>query len=557
MFTYQRVVLTGFSGTGKSTVARLLANELGWRCLDLDDAIQERFGQTVTQIFESHGEAAFRRSESEELLKALSSTSVVIATGGGAVVATNIAVRALLDSPDTFVVALDALTETILARLGEQQIREGATSIRPLLMGLDPIARIAELKCSRQQAYDQADLTLIVDAVTPEFVARELSTIVRKDQIDERAVTLRATSGKSRILVDQGIFSRLGTHIRQRWPNARQAWIISDDYVGPLYTPQAIKSLDTEGFNVLFQHVPRGEGSKSLPVLGTLYDWMLDHGIERGDVVVALGGGVIGDLAGFAAATCLRGIGLTQVPTSLLAMVDSSVGGKTGINHRAGKNLIGAFHQPSLVLVDPTLLQTLPAREVTSGWAEIIKHALIQPSTPGGERGDLVRFLQRNAAALIDLREPAISYLIHRNIALKAAVVAIDEREAGARALLNFGHTLGHAIEAAGYLYLHGESVALGIRAAMRIGAAVGTCGSPAIAFVDDLLDRFGLPVTASVDPNRVLDLLGSDKKRTEGRQRWILPAETGVVIRDDVPLAYVTAALASLSVAAPKLRSV
>jgi len=208
------------------------------------------------------------------------------------------------------------------------------------------------------------------------------------------------------------------------------------------------------------------------------------------------------------------------------------------------------------VLVDPTFLQTLPARELTSGWTEIIKHALIQPSTPGGERGDLVRFLQRNAAALIDLREPAISYLIHRNIALKAAVVATDEREAGARALLNFGHTLGHAIEAAGYLYLHGESVALGIRAAMRIGAALGTCGSPAIAFVDDLLDRFGLPVTASVDPNRVLDLLGSDKKRTKGRQRWILPAETGVLIRDDVPLAYVTAALASLSSAGPKPRS-
>jgi 3-dehydroquinate synthase len=295
--------------------------------------------------------------------------------------------------------------------------------------------------------------------------------------------------------------------------------------------------------------VAAGEGSKSLRGVGELYDWMLGRGAERSDVVVALGGGMVGDLAGFAAATTLRGLGLAQAPTSLLAMVDSSVGGKTGINHAAGKNLIGAFYQPPVVAIDPDFLQTLPPRELTSGWAEIVKHAIIQPSTPGGERADLARFLERNAAGLRALSEPAVSYLIRRNVALKAAVVEADEREAGIRAYLNFGHTLGHAIEAAGYALLHGEAVALGMRAATRIGQAVGTCEGALVERVDALLDAFGLPRTAPIDPEATLALLGSDKKRAAGRLRWVLPlAEGGVELRDDVPMPVVEAALRAVA---------
>ncbi len=246
---------------------------------------------------------------------------------------------------------------------------------------------------------------------------------------------------------------------------------------------------------------------------------------------------MIGDLTGFVAATCLRGLGLVQIPTTLLAMVDSSVGGKTGVNHDAGKNLIGAFYQPPLVVIDPAFLDTLPTRELTSGWAEIVKHAVIQPSTPGGERGDLLAFLERNTDRLRRRAEPVTSYVIRRNVALKAAVVEADEHEAGIRAYLNFGHTLGHAIEAAGYRYLHGEAIALGMRAAVRIGAAVGTCDAPLVDRLDALLDRFGLPARGEFDPSRVLELVGSDKKRSAGRQRWVLPlAVGGVVVRDDVP---------------------
>jgi 3-dehydroquinate synthase len=292
-----------------------------------------------------------------------------------------------------------------------------------------------------------------------------------------------------------------------------------------------------------------GEGSKSLQTTGKLYDWLLGNGVERGDVIVALGGGVVGDLAGFVAATVLRGIGLVQVPTSLLAAVDSSVGGKTGINHPAGKNLIGAFLQPPLVIADTKHLGTMPARELRSGWAEVVKHAIIQRSTPNGDRGDLVAILERNAARLNSLEDPILTYLIWRNIALKAAVVAADEREAGIRAYLNFGHTLGHAIEAADYSLLHGEAIALGMRAAAELGVVSGTCDAEDADRIHGLIDRFGLPHAAPLDEAKVLSLLGSDKKRVGGRQRYILPLHGGgVVIRDDIPMSAVRFALSKVT---------
>jgi 3-dehydroquinate synthetase len=249
------------------------------------------------------------------------------------------------------------------------------------------------------------------------------------------------------------------------------------------------------------------------------------------------------------AATVLRGVGLVQVPTSLLAAVDSSVGGKTGINHAAGKNLIGAFLQPPLVIADTALLRTMPARERRSGWAEVVKHAVIQRSTPGGERGDLAEVLTHNAARLSQLQEPATSYVVWRNIALKASVVEADERETGMRAFLNFGHTLGHAIEAADYQLLHGEAVALGMRAASELGVLCGTCMRPEADRIGRLIDRFDLPSSAPLEDKRVMARLGSDKKRVAGRQRYVLPVDGGgVIIRDDVADDAVRHALATVT---------
>lgn len=550
MASVSRIVLIGFSGTGKTTVARLLADRLGWDVADTDEAIEAEWGIPIPAIFRDHGEAAFRASEQRALRAQLAREQVVIATGGGAVADDAVWDADHLRREGTLVLALDAEPETILQRLREQAVAEGEDTERPMLAGDDPLGRIAALKGSRQHYYDAADLTLHVDAIDAAAVAAELATIVESRKGTPLTIRLDADSASSDILVGPGTIAMLGREARARWPKARRTWIVSDENVAALHAATAEEALRVEGFAANTMAVPAGEGSKSLETAGQLYDWMLGGGVERGDIVVALGGGVVGDLAGFVAATVLRGLGLVQVPTSLLAMVDSSVGGKTGINHAAGKNLIGAFLQPHLVIADTDLLQTLPPRELRAGWGEIVKHAFIQRSTPGGERGDLAGYLRRNARHLLELREPATSYLIWRNIALKAAVVAADEREMGIRAYLNFGHTLGHAIEAADYALLHGEAIAVGMVAASRLGVLAGTCGADHAEAIDELVASFGLPRTAAVDEARVLALIKSDKKRVAGRQRYVLPIDGGgVVIRDDVSEQAAAEALRSVQV--------
>lgn len=525
---------------------------LGWRAVDMDQEIERRWGATIPGMFREHGEPVFRQRERDVLRDALAQAGVVVATGGGAPASEAAWTDDLLRAPGTLVVTLDAEPETIIARLRAQQAAQGETAERPMLAGHDPAARVRALKAERQTFYDRADLTLVVDAVSAEQVAEEIAAVVRLQAGEPLSIRLEADSADSLIRIRSGALGDAGGWLRERWPRARRAWIVTDANVAPHHLPRASAVLEAAGFAVAAHVVAPGEGSKSLSTTGELYDWMLGGGIERGDVVVALGGGVVGDVAGYAAATVLRGVGLVQVPTTLLSAVDSSVGGKTGINHSAGKNLIGAFLQPPLVIIDPDLLRTAPPRELRSGWGEVIKHAFIQRATPGGERNDLLTFLQRNADNLLSLAEPATSYVVWRNVALKAAVVRVDEREAGLRAYLNFGHTLGHAIEAADYHLLHGEAVAVGMCAAAALGAAAGTCSGEVGDRVRTLLRMVGLPEEASVDEERVLTLLLSDKKRVAGRQRFILPLdEGGVVSRDDVPHDAVKAALRTVNRAA------
>lgn len=544
----RRIALIGFSGTGKTTVARLLASELGWSSVDTDDEIEQHWGRSIPAIFREQGESAFRTSERETLRAALARDQVVIATGGGAVVDEAAWEPELLGRAGTLVLTLDAAPEKSLERLQRQAAAEGETVERPMLAGDDPLARIRALKETRQHFYDRAHLTLPVDEVSPEEVARELAAVVRSMAGMPLAIRLDASSASSDILIAPGLIDQIGDETRLRWPRARRAWVITDVNVGALYAGRVEELLAAASFDVRTHTVAPGEGSKSLGTTSELYDWMLESGVERGDVVIALGGGVVGDLAGFVAATVLRGIGLVQAPTSLVAAVDSSVGGKTGINHAAGKNLIGAFLQPPLVLVDTNLLRSLPPRELRSGWGEVVKHAVIQKATPGGERGDLQSLLRRNAETLKCLGEPATAYLVWRNIRLKAAVVAEDEREAGIRAYLNFGHTLGHAIEAADYHLLHGEAVGVGMRAASELGVLSGTCSRVEAESIQDLVSLYELPRSAQVNAQRVLDLLGSDKKRVAGKQRYLLPVDGGgVVIREDVTPSHVEQALASV----------
>jgi shikimate kinase / 3-dehydroquinate synthase len=544
-----RIVLIGFSGTGKTSVGQRLAERLGWSAADSDVEIERYWGAKIPTIFRDQGESAFRRSERSILKQLLTRERIVIATGGGAAVDPDVWDRDLLGGEGTLVLALDARPETVLERLERQATDEGADAERPLLASIDPLPRVRSLKSERQSAYDRAHLTISSDGVSVDGLAEEIVDISRLCGGEPLSLRLDADSGPSDIRVGPDAVSGIGEWVRTHWPKARRLWVVTDANVGPLHANTVAQRLVESGFTVSTHAVAPGEGSKSLATAGELYDWLLGSGVERGDVIVALGGGVVGDLAGFVAATVLRGIGLVQVPTTLLAAVDSSVGGKTGINHAAGKNLIGAFLQPRLVIVDTALLATMPAREFRSGWAEVVKHAVIQRSTPGGERGDLAEVLTRNVKRLVSLEEPTTSYVVSRNIALKSAVVAADERETGVRALLNFGHTLGHAIEAADYQLLHGEAVALGMRAASELGVLCGTCGRPEADRIGCLIDRFDLPSKAGLQEGRVMDRLGSDKKRVAGCQRYVLPIDGGgVIIRDDVTEDAVRKALASVN---------
>ncbi len=336
--------------------------------------------------------------------------------------------------------------------------------------------------------------------------------------------------------------ARAPMHLREAGVTGPRALVVTDETVAPLWLDPLADALRADGWQVEATAVPAGEASKSLAQLGALYDWALGLGIDRSTPVLALGGGVVGDLAGFAAATLLRGLPLVHLPTTTIAQVDSAIGGKTGINHAAGKNLVGAFHQPRVVLADPATLGTLPDRAFRSGLAEAVKHALI--SDPA-----LADRLDREWDALAAREPDVLAPLVRDTAAVKAAVVEADELEAGERAFLNFGHTFGHALEReAGYGTLtHGEAVALGMRAALHLSAslqrgAVADDLGP-FAAADRLVARLAPPPT-DLDPGRLTEAMGSDKKRTAAGVRFVVLDAVGEPrLADDVPAPMVEAA--------------
>jgi 3-dehydroquinate synthase len=316
-------------------------------------------------------------------------------------------------------------------------------------------------------------------------------------------------------------------------PQPRVA-VVSNTAVAPLYLDALSASLARSGVGVVPIVLPDGEQHKNWETLNLVYDALLVNRCDRGTTVVALGGGVVGDIAGFAAATYQRGVPFVQVPTTLLAQVDSSVGGKTGINHPLGKNMIGAFHQPSVVLADMGVLKSLPERELRAGLAEVIKHAAIRDAA-------YFDWLEANMGALLARDSDALAHAVRRSVEIKAEVVALDERETGPRALLNFGHTFGHAIETGlGYgKWLHGEAVAAGMVMAADLSRRVGGIDAPAFERLRALVARAGLPVAApaGIDAGRLLDLMSVDKKARAGRLRLILLARLGAAyIADDTP---------------------
>jgi len=555
-----RIVLTGFSGAGKSLVAPLVAQRLGWQVVDTDALIEKTAGRPIPEIFARDGEPYFRGLEADALRSVCAQARAVVSTGGGVVLRPD---NRRLMAQGGFIVCLEARPETILRRLREGAEEEPVD--RPLLVGADPLGRIRELKESRQPFYALADHTVHTDGLSPEEVAVEVVRAWRRlsaaavsgaDRLRAMSGTLvtaaasvppgaacvvHAPSGAYPVFVEWDALFDLGRRLREAGLT-RQAYLISDATVFARYGPQAEAAIRLSDIPVDSYAVPAGEASKSLEVAAAIYDWLVDHKAERGHAVVALGGGMVTDLAGYVAATFARGLPLVHAPTSLLAMVDAAIGGKVAVNHPRAKNLIGAFYQPRLVLADVATLRTLSPRELASGWAEVIKHAFI--ADPG-----LLSYLEENAERILKLEPEPTAEAIRRSVAIKAAVVAQDEREeTGRRTVLNYGHTLGHALEAAtGYgRYLHGEAVAVGMVAAADISRRLGLL-TPEIAWRQRrLLERFGLPTSAGgIDRARIGEAMALDKKVQAKAIRWVLLEDVGrTVLRDDVPPEVVEEAL-------------
>ena len=340
--------------------------------------------------------------------------------------------------------------------------------------------------------------------------------------VNEQVVPVDVSSSPYGVRIAAGLIDRVGAAIRPL-TKSRRVGLVTDDHVGPLYADRVSRSLADAGFEVVHVMLKSGEANKTLPGLMPVYDTLLGQRIERTTPVLALGGGVVGDMTGFAAATLLRGVPFIQIPTTLLAMVDASVGGKTGVDHAAGKNLIGAFHQPLTVLIDPQVLTTLPPRELRSGLAECIKHEIIRDPLGFTE-------MEKDLDAVQALDPSRIAELIAHNVRIKANVVMNDPYENGERAHLNFGHTFGHAIESISrFDYSHGESVALGIVAACRTAVAMKLLAEAAADRIIRLIGRAGLPTGGmALDANAVYDAMYADKKVKAGRLRVVLPDRIG-----------------------------
>ncbi len=541
MSEHARIFLVGFSGTGKSAVGRRVAALLGWAFADADELIVERAAKPVEQIFADAGEDGFRALEREAIASLAARTLVVVSTGGGAMVEDDVRSR-MLDAG--LVVALEARPESVYARLSSVAPAEAAEAmVRPLLAAedQDPLERIESLKRERQWAYALAHWTVPTDGLSVEQAAHEVVRVWARfgaarawDGDPAVAATVTVESGAYPVFVGWDVLEQqVGRRLIETGFGGR-AYIICDTNVTHPYGRAVQRSLHAAGIEMGLFTVPAGEASKSLATATAIYEWLAERHVERSDAIVAVGGGVVGDLAGFVAATFLRGITLVQVPTSLTAMVDASIGGKTAVDLPVAKSLVGAFHHPSFVFADVAALATLPPRALTEGWAEALKHGFALDA-------GLVDTYESSADALLALDPELTTEVVARNAAVKARVVTQDEREtSGHRMLLNYGHTIGHGLEAAaGYeRYLHGEAVAVGMTGAARLGVLAGVT-PPALAERQAaLLARFGLPSSyAGVAPEAVLDAMTHDKKAAAGQLRWVLLEAAGRAgVYNDVP---------------------
>ena len=538
--TMDNIILTGFSGTGKTEVAKQLGYSLNWNVVDTDIVIEQEEGKTIKEIFQNDGEENFRKIESRVIRKVCMNTHTIIATGGGAFI--NEKNRNIL-SESGFVVTLDASPNTILTRL--QKNSSNPLTERPLLKSSNPLEKITELKKQRQYIYSLSNWTIKTDFLNIHSVSKEiihawqLLNNQSNSNIDTTTSDTHYTSsiitekGECPVYVGSGIIELLGNYCKNNNLSST-AYLIADSITGFQHTRKAQLSLENYNVPTHTFTFPQGEISKNIGTITPIFEWLAQQKAERKHFIVALGGGVVGDISGFVASTYNRGIPFVQVPTSLAAMVDASIGGKTGINLPQGKNLVGAFHQPSIILIDTNFLKTLPQRELTSGWAEAIKHGIIKNL-------DLFEDFEQNSNLIKNLDPLASTRVIKASVATKIEVVNIDQYETlGIRTLLNYGHTIGHALEnSLGYgELLHGEAVSIGMCFAARISEKMGLIDMACVHRQEKILETFGLPTFwRNINHEQIKLAMKVDKKTVGKSINWVLLENIGkAVIRSDVP---------------------
>jgi shikimate kinase/3-dehydroquinate synthase len=537
------IVLVGLPGSGKTAVGRRLAARHGAEFVDLDDRIEERAGRPIPEIFAGDGEAAFRHLERRAVAD-LGPAGVepailrVISPGGGAVV----------DPRNRWAlyrgrvpIWLDVPPEVLAQRLRR------SPTVRPLVQGGDPRARIRQLSVAREQFYGAAtrvnglaEIGSVVDAVERLAAAGPSPS----------TTLLRAMTAIGDVVLGDGIAAdAIGAALRRL--GARRAILVSEPGAWTAFGEGMAEELRTAGWPVETVMLPAGESAKRLSVIEEAARELVRLRVERREPLVAVGGGALGDPAGFLAATYLRGVPWIVVPTTLAAQVDSSIGGKTGVDLAEGKNLLGAFHQPSSIVLDVAALRRLPERQLRSALGEVVKMAALGDEALFATLEREGNTVSTGAPAAFDTG--LMAEVVERSAWAKVTVVSADEREQGAsggRIALNLGHTVAHALETVdGYEnLLHGEAVAYGTRAATRIGLTLGVTPPERAARIEALLDRLDLgSAPLPYPPAAVLAATATDKKHAGGRLRWVLPTRDGTIVRDDVPEEAVAAAVRSV----------
>jgi shikimate kinase/3-dehydroquinate synthase len=535
--TGRSIVLVGLMGAGKTSIGRRLAARLGLPFRDADAEIELAAGCTIPELFARYGETAFRDGERRVIRRLLAGDPMVLAFGGGA----------FMDAETRAVTREEAVAVWLRCSLATLVRRVATRDNRPLLANGDRQETLRRLMETRYPVYAEADLIVDCgDESADHTTAQVLDTLLQWKPARRLSVVLPSTSYD--VVIGDNLLARAGALLAPRLPQKR-AVVVTDTEVARLHLPTLLTGLAETAFTTSTIVVPNGEATKNLDTYLSVVDQLLESRVERRTAVIALGGGVVGDLAGFAAATTLRGLPFVQIPTTLLSQVDSSVGGKTGVNTKRGKNLVGAFYQPRIVLADTDTLATLPPRELRAGYAEIVKAGLI---------GDAAFFdwCERFGGAVVNGDRDAQAEAIKRACAFKAAVVGDDEREEKAndgRALLNLGHTFGHALEAE-YGYdgglLHGEGVAVGLGLAFKLSARLALCSQADADRVVGHIAAVGLPADLSMLNRRfsAATLIGHmrrDKKMRDGTLQFVLTRGIGQAFTSpDVPPEAVTTLL-------------